>query len=164
MTDKPTTGDPTPLDAEYAAARPVPAGPGEATCERCGGPNVWSWHAPSPLWNRVMRDPETGADRWGIVCPSCFAALAEDAGLGGPPLDGKPRWTWHFGPHEDVSELWIDRDGRQWNAASCLWEARPVPAGPESIDEGRWRRDGWHDAPCWRAWVANPDGGCTCGR
>ena len=25
MTDKPTTGDPTPLDAEYAAARPVPA-------------------------------------------------------------------------------------------------------------------------------------------
>lgn len=45
----------------------------EAACQRCGRPNpVWS--APNDLWNAVMGDES------GIVCPSCFAAQAEDQG------------------------------------------------------------------------------------
>lgn len=86
----------------------------EDTCERCGGRNL-RWHAPSPLWNAVMRDPATGLDEWSIVCPRCFAALAEANGIAPP--------SWHFGPDADVSHLWEDRDGRRWDPTSCLWVA-----------------------------------------
>ena len=97
----------------------------EATCQRCGGPNVWSWHAPSPLWNAVMRQPD-GTDRWSIVCPPCFASLAEAAGIG-QVMSGVPRLIWHFGPDNlDVRPLWTDADGRTWDPVSCLW----VPAEP----------------------------------
>lgn len=52
---------------------------GELVCRRCGGSNIWSWHAPAPLWNAVMR--ATGLeDKWQIVCPVCFSQLAEDVG------------------------------------------------------------------------------------
>jgi hypothetical protein len=44
-------------------------------CQRCGGDNI-CWHAPSDLWNAVMRD-ETGIDLFQIVCPQCFADIAE---------------------------------------------------------------------------------------
>jgi len=80
-------------------------------CERCDRGNA-TWHAPSPLWNAVMRDPTTGHDRYSIVCPLCFADLAAEMGFD---------YSWHFGPHEDVSGLWADADGRVWDAAVCLW-------------------------------------------
>src|SRR3990167_10028537 len=79
----------------------------EVTCQRCGRPDAYAWPAPSPLWNAVMGDQP-----WGIVCPPCFAELAEANGF---------RYTWHFGPHEDVSTLWTDADGREWDADKCLW-------------------------------------------
>lgn len=56
----------------------------EASCERCGRPNP-VWFASSPLWNKVMADKE-----WGIVCPSCFAELAE--------ADGCIPTSWKFEP------------------------------------------------------------------
>jgi hypothetical protein len=46
----------------------------EATCERCGGPNV-VWFAPSELWNRVV------PDRDAIWCPICFVREAERLGI-----------------------------------------------------------------------------------
>jgi hypothetical protein len=55
----------------------------ESVCHRCGGPNI-VWFAPSPLWNAVMRgqaEPYELHD--GIVCPTCFGILADEAGLGG---------------------------------------------------------------------------------
>ena len=50
----------------------------ERICGRCGGPNV-VWWAPSPLWNAVMRGGDIGGteDFSGVVCPTCFAVLAE---------------------------------------------------------------------------------------
>lgn len=89
----------------------------EEMCERCQGPNVWSWHAPSPLWNAVLRDPVTGDDRFSIICPPCFAELAEASGV--VPAE---RHTWHFAPEGmNVVSLWADPAGRVWDDARCLW-------------------------------------------
>lgn len=55
----------------------------ETYCHRCAGPNL-PWAAPSPLWNEVMRGDinNTDLDQWdGIVCPTCFMVLAEEAGI-----------------------------------------------------------------------------------
>lgn len=48
----------------------------EDFCHRCGGRNIYSWHAPNDVWNRVV------GDRWnGIVCPQCFTELAREVGV-----------------------------------------------------------------------------------
>jgi hypothetical protein len=97
----------------------------EARCERCGRPNVWSWAAPSPLWNAVMRDPATGQDEFSIVCPPCFAELTALKGLGGSSFHRLPRWTWRFAPEGvDVANLWVDADGRVWDDKRWLWVER----------------------------------------
>ena len=88
------------LFSEDTADPWLASGHPEAQCQRCDGPNVWSWFAPSPLWNAVMRDPETGDDAYGIVCPVCFAELAALKGIGGSVIDGLPRWTWRFAPDD----------------------------------------------------------------
>lgn len=89
----------------------------EKYCHRCGRRNVHSWSAPSPLWNAVLRDPVTGGDRWGILCPPCFAELAEESIL------PAKRTHWYFQPEGvDIASLWDDRDGRVWNAERQLWE------------------------------------------
>jgi hypothetical protein len=83
-----------------------------------------------------MRDPVTGEDAWSIVCPPCFAELAEDKGVGGAVIDGKPRWIWHFEPDGvDVTPLWEDRDGRVWSSEDCLW-IEPLTARPTAESEG----------------------------
>ena len=97
----------------------------ESRCQRCGGPNVWSWAAPNPLWNAVMRDPETGRDTYGIVCPPCFSELTALKGIGGGTIDGLPRWHWRFSPEVpdgEIAALWTDSGGRQWNPETWLWE------------------------------------------
>lgn len=48
---------------------------GELDCTRCGAPNP-VWYAPDDVWNRAMR--RHGVEE-SIVCPSCFALLAESA-------------------------------------------------------------------------------------
>lgn len=85
----------------------------ELVCQCCGGRNVRSWSAPSPVWNRAMRDPHTGADLYGIVCPSCFTELAAEAGVD---------THWRLVPVGiDVATLWNDRDGRVWDDQRWLW-------------------------------------------
>lgn len=105
---------------EAASRDPADPEHPEATCERCGRPNAPTWHAPSPLWNAVLRDPATGADAFSVLCPPCFAELAEARGL---------RYYWHFGPHADVAALWTDRDGRAFDAGQCMWVDPPDVEG-----------------------------------
>jgi hypothetical protein len=55
----------------------------EARCRRCHIPNTNDWSAPSPLWNEVMRGGDiNGVELFsGIVCPTCFMILAQEAGI-----------------------------------------------------------------------------------
>jgi hypothetical protein len=89
----------------------------ETICRRCGGPNVWSWHAPSPVWNAVMRaDDDLEHNGLSIICPPCFADLAEGKGF--------PRAIWHFAPHDWETRLpLVDGEGRWWDFTRCLWVA-----------------------------------------
>lgn len=57
----------------------------EETCQRCGGPNP-VWYAPDDIWNATVRTD--GTDEWGILCPLCFALLAE-----GRVLGDRVRWA-----------------------------------------------------------------------
>jgi hypothetical protein len=98
------------------ALRPHP----EETCERCGGLNVLSWHAPSPLWNAVLRDPVTREDRWSIICPRCFAELAEESVVGSSA-------GWHWAPCGEPLPEWDMGDGRIWDPERCLWVGGSVP-------------------------------------
>lgn len=54
----------------------------ESRCARCKGPNI-PWSAPSPLWNRVIRGGDINGEEIyaGIVCPTCFAVLAQEQGV-----------------------------------------------------------------------------------
>ena len=112
------------LSQQVALAAPDAAGPEahpESPCQRCGRPNVRSWHAPSPLWNAVMRRDD-GWDRFAVICPPCFAALAD-------PIIGSDAGyvVWCFRPH-DVT-LPTDPAGRVWDAEQCLWVDA---SGPEA--------------------------------
>lgn len=88
----------------------------ESICRRCGGPNVQAWSAPSPLWNQVMRGGDiNNPDRFdGIVCPVCFAALAEDAGIA---------WRWRFYAEKVMVPLQtVTPSGRVWNERTWMWD------------------------------------------
>lgn len=47
----------------------------EDYCHRCGHRNAGSWSVDSVLWNKAVGDPTP------ILCPSCFVAAAEAAGI-----------------------------------------------------------------------------------
>lgn len=86
----------------------------EATCARCGGPNI-TWCAPSPLWNAVMRGGSiNGEDEFdGIVCPICFAHLADERGIAA---------VWRFYAEDVRVELeTVTPSGRQWDDRRWLW-------------------------------------------
>lgn len=88
----------------------------EDTCHRCGGPNV-TWFAPSPLWNEAMRGGDiSAADQFdGIVCPTCFAVLAEAAGIAE---------FWRFSAERVHRPLkTVTPSGRTWNETTWMWEA-----------------------------------------
>lgn len=100
----------------------------EATCRRCGGPNL-CWSAPSPLWNQVMRGGSINGDDLydGIVCPMCFAQLA-----------GQHRVAdaWWFTAKEVHVELeTVTPSGRVWNEIRQLWD----DAAPEGGSSGATR-------------------------
>jgi hypothetical protein len=61
-----STGAPAPASSA-SQAHP------ELTCQKCGGRNI-TWFAPNELWKRVVPSD-------GILCPLCFAELAEAQGL-----------------------------------------------------------------------------------
>ncbi len=88
--------------------------PAEGRCNHCGGVNPANWHAPSPLWNAVMR--AEGVEEVGFCCPSCFIEVARERGIDST--------AWHLSIDGiDLAALWQDADGRAWNAETCLWEA-----------------------------------------
>ena len=90
----------------------------ESYCHRCGGPNVYWWSAPSPLWNQVMRGGSiNGRELFqGIVCPVCFAALAEEQGVTGRSNG------WRFAATDVLVELeTVTPSGRVWDEAEQLW-------------------------------------------
>ena len=95
-----------PLDAEHP----------EKHCHRCQGTNV-SWSAPSPLWNAVMRGGSINGDEWynGIVCPTCFAELADSAGV--------TRGGWRlYTPDVLVPLETVTPSGRVWNDDTWLFD------------------------------------------
>lgn len=101
----------------------------EDYCHRCGGPNV-HWAAPSPLWNAVMR-PDGPESPWlwqEIICPVCFAGLAQEAGVA---------FIWRlYAVDADVPQG--ASDGRIWNPDTWLWDKPFVTArfvcGNEVVD------------------------------
>lgn len=52
----------------------IPSGHPEELCEQCGGRNM-TWYAPSPIWNKVVRDPAAPLPE--ILCPQCFTEAYE---------------------------------------------------------------------------------------
>lgn len=99
--------------AVYGTARPTAPEEFEAACRRCGVPNI-TWTAPSPLWNHVMR--AKGRDLYdGIVCPGCFARLAEETGAVGG--------LWRLWAEDVLVPLGeVRSDGAVWNPVTWLWE------------------------------------------
>lgn len=93
----------------------------EDICRRCDGPNV-TWFAPSPLWNEVMRGGNiNAADQYdGIICPTCFAVLAKDAGVA---------FVWRVDAVDVRRPLTtVTPSGRTWNPETWLWDP-PAHAG-----------------------------------
>jgi hypothetical protein len=89
----------------------------ESYCGRCGGPNI-VWTAPSPLWNAVIRGGSINGDEiYGVVCPTCFAVLAEHAGIA-------RGWQLHarkvMVPLETVTP-----SGRVWNEKTWMFDDPP---------------------------------------
>ena len=53
----------------------------EGLCMICGV-EYPGWHAPSDLWNRVMRGGNrANADDYDFACPTCFTRLAVERGV-----------------------------------------------------------------------------------
>lgn len=108
----------------------------ESVCHRCHGPNT-PWSAPSPLWNEVMRGGSINGNEIfdGIVCPTCFAVMAEQRGIG---------QFWRLTAQRVHVELeTVTPSGRTWDAAAFRWqdpteqcEWWPEKAGPALAGEG----------------------------
>jgi hypothetical protein len=93
----------------------------ESYCHRCNGPNV-SWAAPSPLWNQVMRGGDINGP-WlydEIICPTCFAVLAEEAGAAA---------NWRLvADVVDADLQTVTPSGRVWDEHEFRWiDAIPEP-------------------------------------
>lgn len=88
----------------------------EDFCHRCGGPNI-TWAAPSPLWNEVMRGGSINGeeDFNGIICPICFAVLAEKLGVAA---------LWRLSAKRLLVELeTVTPTGRMWDEQNWQWVA-----------------------------------------
>lgn len=86
----------------------------ESYCHRCLRRNI-RWSAPSPLWNEVMRGGYVDGPELhdGIVCPLCFADLAEQAGIA-------ELWTLQARRvHVELTNT--TPDGRVWSDEEFLW-------------------------------------------
>ena len=89
----------------------------EARCRRCHTPNTNDWSAPSPLWNQVMRggDINGGPEPFsGILCPTCFMVLAQEAGIAS---------SWRLTAERvHVPLEKVTPSGRVWNELTWLWD------------------------------------------
>jgi hypothetical protein len=93
----------------------VHEGSGEEYCHRCYGKNI-AWSAPSPLWNEVMRGGNINGEEeyGGIVCPLCFAQIAESKGIAE---------MWRFDAQfVNLELITTTPEGRVWNAETWMWE------------------------------------------
>lgn len=109
-----------PVDAQPTDRHP------ESYCHRCGGPN-FTWSAPSPLWNHVMRGGSIdGPWQWDeIICPVCFVQLAEAAGMAS---------SWRlYAERVNVELETVTPSGRAWNPDTWLW-GDPVDAQASNED------------------------------
>lgn len=98
----------------------------ESYCHRCNGPNI-IWSAPSPLWNQVMRGGDINGTEIhaGIVCPTCFAQLAEQSGIGE---------IWRLSAERVHVELEaVTPSGRVWNPQTWKFEE---PNDSDSFQRG----------------------------
>lgn len=67
----------------------------EEPCDRCGGPNLWSWSAPSDRFNVAVA--AIGLTSGAIICPVCFVDGHEIAtGL---------RTNWTLDPREPFHHI-----------------------------------------------------------
>lgn len=83
-------------------------------CDRCGRTNV-VWHAPSPLWNAVMRGGSINGNPLynDMVCLACFADIAEENHV----ADG-----WVLRARDVHVELeTVTPSGRVWSEEQQLW-------------------------------------------
>lgn len=97
----------------------------EAHCHRCHGPNT-PWSAPSPLWNEVMRGGSINGDEIfdGIVCPTCFAIMAEERGIA---------QFWRLTAQRVHVELeTVTPSGRTWDEQAFRWRDAEQPENPNS--------------------------------
>jgi hypothetical protein len=108
-------------------------------CHRCGRGNTL-WHAPSPLWNAVMRggsiDGEPKHDD--LVCATCFMQLAEEAGVAShfkvfaERVNVELETTTPSGRvWDEERQLWVDPSGEQgepWPPIT-LWRFSWSPPG-----------------------------------
>lgn len=91
----------------------------ESRCDRCGGRNPASWHAPSPLWNEVVRTD--GRERWGFLCPTCFIEASNER-----VTAGRAGASWCVRIHDDIGLPTVFGDGRVWDADRCMWVDDPA--------------------------------------
>lgn len=83
-------------------------------CHRCGAHNP-AWHAPSPLWNAVMRGGSINGEPIfeDMVCATCFMTLAEERGIA---------CIWRVEAQQvNVPLEATTPSGRIWDAKHCLW-------------------------------------------
>jgi len=99
--------------------------PRELLCEICDR-DYPVWFAPSDLWNRVIRGGTKGGDEmYAFLCPTCFATLAEIAGV--------ETTGWMLTTEQpDVSALHIERSNLLSELAAA--EARAVRAEAERAE------------------------------
>lgn len=97
-------------------------------CHRCGAHNP-CWHAPSPLWNAVMRGGSIDGDAMfgDMVCATCFTALAEERGLAS---------IWRL--TADVVNVPLETvtpSGRVWDEKQELWiDPQSPPPTTQAIE------------------------------
>lgn len=92
----------------------------EEKCWRCHGPNL-GWSAPSPLWNQVIRsgDINNSEIHNGIVCPTCFAILAEEEGIA-------THWRL-YAERVNTPLQTTTPSGRVWNNETWMFETPEAP-------------------------------------
>ncbi|ALJ12580.1 hypothetical protein [Sphingopyxis macrogoltabida] len=89
---------------------------GSLTCDECARINP-VWFAPNDIWNRAVGGAGAKDDPGGILCPNCFIARAEAAGIVPP--------AWRLAPEVDETERLRAMDRRTFS--TCVSGDGPTP-------------------------------------
>ena len=105
----------------------------ELTCMICEREHP-AWFAPNDLWNTVMRLPD-GSDRYPFTCPTCFAILAEGAGVATIfELRATPVEAQQDAPRDEMLVRWTQRSDGEWEKAGVYFVSKP-DAAPEGAEK-----------------------------